>query len=161
VLRQFLFEVSGEGGREPGGHAGLDGDDVEKDQPLADDFTYEWPVRHGFEGQVRGACDRGRYSCLNWHTEMATFVQKLTSLGSVVVARSYPKGEDEQRCVFLGFISGSTRGERNGQTTHLLCNHFGSSHFIRPKVDVVWPPLGISTETLAKHSLRGFGCPNR
>jgi hypothetical protein len=42
--------------------------------------------------------------------------KKLTSLGSVVVARSYPKGEDEQRCVFPGFLSRSTRGKRNGQT---------------------------------------------
>ena len=58
MLRQFLLEVFGEGGREPGGQAGLDGDDVEKDQRLADDFTYEWPVRHGFEAQVRGALDK-------------------------------------------------------------------------------------------------------
>lgn len=58
MLRQFLLEVSGEGGREPGGQAGLDGDDVEEDHPLTDNITYEWPVRHGFEGQVRGALDK-------------------------------------------------------------------------------------------------------
>ncbi len=54
MLGQFLLEVSGERGREPGGEAGLDGDNIEKDQPLADEITYEWPVRHGFEGQERG-----------------------------------------------------------------------------------------------------------
>lgn len=55
MLRQFLLEIFREDWGEPGGQVGLHRDDIEKDQAVADEFSYEWPVRHGFEGQVRGA----------------------------------------------------------------------------------------------------------
>lgn len=54
MLWKLLLKVSGEGGREPRGQASLNGDDIEKDQPFADNFTYEWPVRHSLDRQVQG-----------------------------------------------------------------------------------------------------------
>jgi len=53
VLRQLLREVSGEARREPVGHVGLDGEDVEAEQHHAEDVTHA--RRHGFEREVRDA----------------------------------------------------------------------------------------------------------